>query len=321
MTERYLLTGGLGHLGQTITGQLLEKGEKVRLFDLAAPQTRHPDIEYVQGDITDPVAVAKACEGRDVVMHLAARVPQARLAPEIFRKINVGGTKNALEGAIAAGARRFVFASTIEIYGPHRDNPVREDSKLNFTGEYSRNKWEGEEMIRRAVAEKKIEAVMLRMPLLLGPGKSEERGHLLLFAAIHRNLPVPLPSPRSAPYSAVAVDDAASAFVLAAHAKGANGEAMNIAAPDTPPALQLFRQFAKAAGSRSIILPVPQVFVRPAVELAKRLDINGIPPELLDYVFTGGGYSIDKARRVIGYAPKYTCLEALLRSYRAKYPD
>ncbi|MEW6775654.1 MAG: NAD-dependent epimerase/dehydratase family protein [Bdellovibrionota bacterium] len=321
MSERYLITGGLGHLGQAITGQLLEKGEKIRLFDVAAPKGRRTDVEYVQGDITDASAVARACEGCQIVMHLAARVPQARLAPEAFRKVNVLGTKNAMEGAIQAGAKRLVFASTIEIYGPHTDRPVREDSKLHFAGEYSRNKWAGEEMIREAVAAKRIEAVMLRMPLILGPGKSEERGHLLLFAAIHRNLPVPLPSPPDAPYSAVAVDDAASAFLLAAHAPNANGEAMNIAAPDTPPALQLFRDFTKAAGSRSRIFSVPQFLVRPAVALAKRFDIKGLPPELLDYVFTGGAYSIEKARKVIGYAPHYTCLEALLRSYRAKYPS
>ncbi len=161
---------------------------------------------------------------------------------------------------------------------------------------------------------------MLRMPLLLGPGLSEERGHLILFSLLHRNLPILLPCPPRVPYSGVAVEDAASAFLLAANAPAANGEAMNIAAPDSPEILGLLRKLARVVGSHSSIVSAPQFLVRPAVALAKRADIKGLPPELLDYVFTGGAFVIDKARRLIGYAPQYTCLDALARAYAAKYP-
>src|SRR5947209_16578769 len=83
-------------------------------------------MEYQQGDVRDPEALRRAFEGADVVVHLAFMIT-GNASRETIRGINVEGTLNTFEAAAAAGARRFVYASSVAAYGFHRDNPVGMD--------------------------------------------------------------------------------------------------------------------------------------------------------------------------------------------------
>src|SRR5262249_61703358 len=114
-----LVTGATGLLGSHIVEQLRKQGKSVRVLLRRGADRSWLDtqgVEYVQGDVTDPVSLRQACEGVDVVYHAAARVGD--WGPwEEFQRITIDGTQNLVDAGIAAGVRRFVHVSSISVYG------------------------------------------------------------------------------------------------------------------------------------------------------------------------------------------------------------
>ena len=315
-----LVTGGSGVLGQALTRALLDRGEKVRIFDLRPPEPLPGGAEFVRGDVRGRKAAMAACAGCDGVFHLAACMPQARLGPADFWAVNVGGTLNLLDGCVRHRVRRFVFASTIEIYGPQRRLPLAEDAAKLFTGTYSRNKWECEAHCQSYRRSYGLEVSMIRMPMIFGPGFYHEKTTLTLFERVRKGRIIPIPGRPGIPYSCVAASDAAAAFLLASDREEADGEAFNIAAPDSPTVREFLEGFIRTVGSRSRTVVVPAWLIEPGLRLLYSLDITPplirTPPELIPFAFTGGAYSIDKARRLLGYVPELTCAEAVAATYR-----
>jgi UDP-glucose 4-epimerase len=115
-----LVTGGSGFIGSHLVDRLLEAGHDVRNFDLVESPYHSPrDVETVVGDLGDADAVRRAVSGRDAVLHLAALadVDQVTRDPARADRVNVRGTQSLLDGVRAAGTARFVYASTIWVYG------------------------------------------------------------------------------------------------------------------------------------------------------------------------------------------------------------
>jgi UDP-glucose 4-epimerase len=115
---KVLVTGGSGFIGSHVVDKLLDAGHEPRILDLV-PSPYHPEVETVLGDLGDPATVAQALEGCDAVLHLAAvaDVDQVATDPALTDRVNTGGTQVLLEGAREAGIKRFVYASTIWVYG------------------------------------------------------------------------------------------------------------------------------------------------------------------------------------------------------------
>ncbi len=308
-------------MGRALVKKLLEEGVKVRVYDLKPPPEEFRErVEFQQGDIRDREKVVKACENAEVIYHLAANMPQARLPDQGFWDLNVGGTINVLEGLLKYGGRRLVFASTIEIYGIHTEFPVLEESEKRFTGIYSRNKWECEQRLMDARAKHKIEAVFPRMPMIFGPGFWHEKSMLTMFRLIRYSLPVPVPGFPKALWACVSGDDAAHAFFLAGKVKGADGEPFNVQAETTGAYLEVLNAVIRLAGSRSRPIVIPAWLVEAGVNLAGKYDLLSTPPELVRFALVGGDYSIEKAKRVLGFKPKHSAGEAIYSAYSWVYP-
>lgn len=318
----HLITGGSGVLGRALAQALLAQGRQVRIFDLKEPPAElQGQVEFFRGSILDPEAVRQAAAGAEVVHHLAASLPQARLSAQGFWEINVGGTLNAAQGAQQAGARRLVFASTIEIYGVHypHEFPVTEDSERRFTGVYSRNKWECEERLLEFQARTGLEVCFLRMPMIFGPGFYHEPSMILLFRLIRRGWPVPIAADPQAPWASVSAADAAQGFVLAAQKREAVGQAFNLAAAEAPPCRELVQQLIGAVGSRSRPLVLPKRLLETGINLIERWELGPTPAELVRFALTGGVYSIDKAHKLLGYQPRHRALEGMLQAYHSLF--
>jgi nucleoside-diphosphate-sugar epimerase len=318
----HVVTGGSGLLGRALAERLLEQGKDVRIYDRKDPPDEiRNHVEFQQGDIRDRDAVVRACAGAEVVHHLAANMPQAKLSARGFWEINVVGTLNACEGVLKHGARRLVYASTIEIYGVHTSFPVKEDSELRFTGIYSRNKWECEGRLLDTRKKQGLEVVFLRMPMIFGPGFWHERSMLTLFWLIHKGWPVPVPGYPDAPWAGVSARDVAQAFFLASKVKEADGEAFNIQAENSPPYVEVLKDVCKLAGSRSRPFLIPPWLVERFVKFIERYDPLPTPAELVRFAMVGGDYSIEKAKRILGYKPGLSVAEAIFSAYQWLYPD
>lgn len=127
---KVLVTGGAGYVGSMLVPMLLEKGHTVRAVDWLAhggqsllPVWSHPKFEFIKGDLRDQQVVARALDGMDSVVHLAAIVgdPACARDPELARSVNQDASLDILERAQTAGVKRFIFASTCSNYGRMKD--------------------------------------------------------------------------------------------------------------------------------------------------------------------------------------------------------
>src|SRR5437773_4839138 len=148
---KVLVTGGAGYIGAVLVPHLLENRCRVRVLDnlmygggTLLPNVRHPNFEFVRGDVRDERSVRDALQGCDAVIHLAAIVgfPACRKYPDLAVSVNVDGTKAV---AKAAGNQRpILFGSTGSNYGALTDEICTEESPLNPLSLYGKTKTEAE---------------------------------------------------------------------------------------------------------------------------------------------------------------------------------
>jgi nucleoside-diphosphate-sugar epimerase len=177
-----LITGGSGYIGSLLAKELLENGHGVRVLDsllhgqedIAAEQEQ-AGIEVVRGDIRDADARAKALEGAEAVVHLAAIVgdPACALDPEVSNDVNVKATESLVADAKAAGVSRLVFASTCSNYGRMADPtvPITEDGELRPVSLYAEQKVGMEKLILGDGSSNSLSPTCLRFATVYGVGR------------------------------------------------------------------------------------------------------------------------------------------------------
>ncbi len=279
-------------------------------------------MEYHRGDVRDPEALRDAFDGADVVVHLAFLVTGAA-SGEVIRSINVGGTLNAFRAAAAVGARRFVYASSVAAYGFHPDNPigmteewpVRPAARLF----YAQEKAELELLLQ---AEADLSAgpalYLLRPPIVLGPhavgaksllpGPLAPLGRSLAGRVGRLPLPVPVLVPLL-PLQVVHEEDLGHAFRQCIVAAGPPG-AYNLAAEGILTAADVAREFG--------LLPLP-LPAGPAQLAARAMAALPFLPPAAKWVEAAGHPAImdtSRAKRELGWAPRFTALEALRDTVR-----
>jgi NAD dependent epimerase/dehydratase len=182
---RVLVTGADGFIGSHLAEALLREGAELRAFcfynssgsrgwlDGLAPAVER-EIEFRLGDVRDARFVESACEGIDVVFHLAAliAIPYSYHAPESFLETNVRGTLNVLEGVRRKGCRRLVQTSTSEVYGTPATLPIRETHPLQGQSPYSASKIAADKLVEAYHCSFDVPAVTLRPFNTYGPRQS-----------------------------------------------------------------------------------------------------------------------------------------------------
>lgn len=278
-------------------------------------------LDYRRGDVRDAEALRTAFEGADVVVHLAFLILAG--AQDTTRAINIEGTLNAFRAAAAAGARRFVYASSVAAYGFHPDNPERitEDwvtrpaSRLS----YAQHKAELEHLLEaEAAAHSETELYLLRPPIVLGPDAVGAKATLPAVltpiargvGSVIRHLPrLPAVVP-DLPLQLIHQDDVGEALRLCVVGAGPPG-AYNIAADDVVTAADLAREI----GLRPLSFPGG-----PVAAVARGITRLPHLPSLAGWIETLTHPVImdtTKARTQLGWRPRYSALESL----RATFED
>jgi nucleoside-diphosphate-sugar epimerase len=184
-----LVTGASGFIGSRLAGRLSSEGRAVRCLVRPTSDTSALaalPVELATGALADEGSLRRAAAGCELLVHCAALVSDWATVAEI-REANVSGTRNVLDAAAAAGARRFVHISTTDVYGHPGSGPLTEDRRpAGFANWYAQTKLEAEaEVLAAAVPEKAI----LRPATVYGPGSEDvvgeiaravEGGHMLL---------------------------------------------------------------------------------------------------------------------------------------------
>jgi nucleoside-diphosphate-sugar epimerase len=321
------VTGPTGTFGAGLVPLLQEDDRVARIIGLARrpfdPAERGwTKMAYRQGDVRDRDALLEAFRGADVVVHLAFLIT-GNASRETTRAINVDGTLNVFQAAAAAGARRFVYASSVAAYGFHRDNPelITEDWPTRPAARlfYAQEKAELEELLRNAAdAEPELALYLLRPPVVLGPNaigaKDVLPGPLAplgrrLFGRPRRLLvPVPLPVPEH-PMQFVHEEDVGRALQLCVVGAGPPG-AYNIAGDGVLTAADVAREFG--------VWPIP-LPAAPGQLAARAIARLPFLPPLAEWIEAASRPAImdtTRAKEDLGWQPRYTGLEALRDTLR-----
>jgi UDP-glucose 4-epimerase len=189
--KSYLITGGCGFIGVNLIPRLIDQGARVRVLDnlsLGRREDVEPlGVELQVGDIRDPAAVAKACEGIDTVVHLAAhtRVVESLSDPQLNFEINAIGTLNVLQACRAAGILKMIFASTGGAILGEQEPPVHENMVPRPISPYGASKLVGEAYCSAYTGAYGLKTVALRFSNVYGP-YSYHKGSVV--AQFFRNL-------------------------------------------------------------------------------------------------------------------------------------
>ncbi len=249
-----LVTGGAGFIGSHLVERLLDGGAAVRVLDnlstgslrnlqnaahrlpaqADAPRGagREVRLEVVIGDIRDRQVVRKAARNVDAVFHLAA-LPSAalrRVSPGELQAVNVQGTLNVLEGAVAEGVTRLVFASSSSVYGTPDSLPVSEACALRPESLFAASKLAAETYCRTYGTMHPLDIVALRYFTVYGPRQGNATDGALIPELIETLLErrSALPHDDATAEDLTYVDDAVEATWAAAESPNAAGQAINI---------------------------------------------------------------------------------------------
>jgi nucleoside-diphosphate-sugar epimerase len=314
VARKILITGGSGFLGINLVRHLLAKGETdLRSLDLAPfdyPERGRVDIRA--GDIRDPAAVAAAMRGVNWVVHTAAALPLYR--KEDILSTDVDGTRNLLAAAAAAGVERFVHVSSTAVYGIPDHHPLLETDRLQGVGPYGEAKILAEEECLKA-RRQGLCVPIVRPKSFIGP---ERLGVFALFydwARDGRNFPM-IGSGRNR-YQLLDVEDLCEAIWLCLTLDRAKvDDVFNIGAAEFTTMREDYQAVLDEAGRGRRIVGFPARPVIWALRFLEALHLSPLYKWVYETACEDSFVSIEKAQRVLGFAPKHSNKDALVRNYR-----
>jgi len=310
-----LVTGSTGFTGGYLVRALVEAGYPVRVIVRSAAKaaTLPRGVEVLEADIKDAAAVARAAEGVGIIYHLAAAYREASHRESAYRQVNVGATQNLLQAAAIHGVERFVHCSTVGVLGHVANPPADETTPYSPGDPYQRTKCEAEVLALAFARERRVPVTVARPTAIYGPG---DQRLLKMFRMIANGTFVIL-GKGDVYYHMVYIDDLVDGLRLLAHHPAAVGEVFILGG-------ERYYTLKTIAGMTAEYLEVPPPRlhlpawpVQMAGTLCEKICVPlGIEPPIyrrrVDFFTKSRAFSIEKARRILGYHPMIS-LEAGLR--------
>jgi nucleoside-diphosphate-sugar epimerase len=304
-----LVTGGSGYFGNLLVAKLLDRGDRVRVFDILDADDRPAEVEFIQGDIRDKQAVATAVEGTDAVHHNVAMVPLAK-DKDAFWSVNSNGTLNLLEASRAAGVGKVVYTSSSAVFGVPDRLPVDEYCTPRPAEAYGKAKLAGEEMCWR-FADDGLDVSIVRPRTIMGHGRLGIMQ--ILFDWISQGRNVPVFDGGHNKYQFVHADDLAEACIRASDRAGPR--AYNIGADRYGSMRETLEALCEHAGTGSRVKSVPSA---PAVAAMKLTSALGLSPLGAYHSLMYGEdmyFDQSRAHEELGWSARYSNEEMFIESY------
>ena len=317
MTRRILVTGASGFVGHALTAHLLAlDANEVIAMTRVKPANRLVGARYVAtGDLTSATLGPAALDGTDVIVHAAARVhvlnDDTEKSAAEFDRVNVTVTLELARQAVAAGVRRFVFLSSIGVNGVQTDigKPFTEADLPQPHNPYAYSKLKAEQGLRHLSAQTGLEVVIIRPPLVYGPGV--RANFAALMRGVQRGWPLPLACVRNL-RSMVAMDNLVSFIATCIdHPQAANrtflvSDGQDISSPD------LVRGLAQALGVAARLVPVPVS----ALQFVGRTLGKG---DVIQRICGSLRVDISRARQLLAWEPAISMDEGLRRAVKGMH--
>ncbi len=300
-------------MGINLARHLLAHGQQVVSLDLADfSYPERSQISEIQGDIRDAVTVNLAMQGVDIVVHTAAALPL--YSPEDIYSTDIDGSRNVLQAAYEHKVERLIHISSTAVYGIPDHHPLYESDKLEGVGPYGESKVLVEQLCQE-YRDKGMCIPIIRPKSFVGP---ERLGVFALFydwAKDGKNFPV-LGS-GSNRYQLLDVEDLCDAIYLTATlACDQVNDVFNIGAADFTTLKEDYQAVLDYAGYGRRIVSIPAAPAIWTLRELEKLHMSPLYRWVYETVTEDSFVSIEKAVRVLGYAPKYSNKQALIRNYQ-----
>lgn len=335
LAEKVLVTGGGGFLGRAIVRRLIDRGDDVRsLARNFYPELEEMGVDQVQGDISNSETVARACEDRTIVYHVAAKPPPWGKY-EDYHQTNVLGTQNIIDSCLNQNQSRLIYTSSPSVVHNGQDIEGADESMpypKKFSTHYAKTKAIAEQLVVKASLNK-LKTIILRPHKIWGPGDNQIHTRLVARAKKLKQI-----GDGENLIDVTYIDDAADAHVLAAdklkECPDLSGNIYFISQGEPVLAWYMVNEFLKAAGYSPVKKSVPfrvawvtgalLELIYKILHLSKEPYITRF---LAETVSQSNWFNISAAKKDLGYNPKVTTAEGLkrledwLKSSQAKGAD
>ncbi len=305
---KVLVTGASGFIGCALCKRMLTEGCKIRgtfRFDSDTRQIPNGVEAFSIRSIDSETKWNDALAGIDTIVHLAARV---HVMDDVssdpfteYRKVNVEGTKHLAIEAAKAGVKRFIYISSVKVNGGGRASAYTEEDKEAPEDPYGLSKWEAEQELGKISTATDIEVVILRPPLVYGPGVKANFYNLLKF--VDRRIPFPLASVNNR-RSFIYLGNLIDAIITCINHSEPAGQTFLICDGEDVSTPELIRKIASALGKPARLFHIPLLLMRITGKLIGK---SAAIDRLL------GSLMVDstKIRKELGWKPPYTMEQGL----------
>lgn len=311
---KVLVTGGSGFLGINLIRYLLERNYEIVNLDLV--EFDYADcrnkIQSTVGDIRHRTTVEKLIKGVDMVVHCAAALPL--YTPEEIYTTDVEGTRLMLEESRKAGVKRFVHISSTAVYGIPDHHPLYETDKLDGVGPYGKAKIQAEEECLK-FREKGMCVPIIRPKSFIGP---ERLGVFALFYDWAKDgHGFPMIGSGNNRYQLLDVEDLCEMIyqTLVQDEKHVN-DTFNIGAKEFTTMKEDYQAVLDQAGFGKKITGLPEMPIIWTLRLLEALHLSPLYKWVYETASKDSFVSIEKAEKILGYKPKYSNKDALIRNYK-----
>ncbi len=309
---KYFITGGSGFLGINMIRYLLQRGHEVVSYDLLPFDYPEKDkIKWIVGDIRNPKFLTESMKGSDAVIHMAAALPL--YSTEDIRTTDIDGTRNVCQASLDNGIQRMVHISSTAVYGIPDHHPLFETDKLDGVGEYGKAKIAAEK-ICEDYRKKGITIPILRPKSFIGP---ERLGVFALFydwASTGHGFPM-IGSGNNR-YQLMDVEDFCDGIYLASTLPTEKvNDVFNFGAKEFTTMKEDYQAVLDKAGFGKKITGFPAWPMIWTLRILEALHLSPLYKWVYETASKDSFVSIEKAERVLGWRPKYSNKDALIRNY------
>lgn len=317
---KVLVTGASGFVGRAACTWLVAQGLEVVGAVRHTPAQPVTGVDYrIVGDLDACTDWRTALAGVEGVIHCAARVHVMHETADdplaAFRSANVAGTERLARQAVVAGVKRLVFISSIKVNGEETAPPLSQGEKGNFREDdapapqdpYGQTKWEAETMLARVAQETGLQVVIVRPPLVYGPGVKGNLARLLSW--VERGVPLPLAGIRNA-RSLIGIDNFTSALQACLTHPAAAGRTYLVRDGEDVSTPELVRRLGRHLGKPARLFALPAPLLEGLAGLVgRRADVQRLTGSLV--------VDDSRIRRELDWVPPHTLDEGLAQMTRA----
>jgi len=307
------VTGATGFIGAPLCLYLQQRGHLVTAIVRSPSKwlTEHNITQRVVVDLDQPNFISRELTGADTVIHLAARVHQMKDreggAGTLYRQTNTEMAHRLASEAAKAGVSRFVFVSTVKVHGEHTaGSPFKPGDSVKPIGEYACSKYDAELALQQVSSQSGMELVIVRPPLVYGPGVKGNFRTLL--RAVHSGWPLPLRACRNR-RSLVGLSNMLSILEHCATSDGAAGQILLPSDLEDLSTPELIQRLASALGRKPLLFSIPLPLLRLFALLSGRSSLYSRLCDSLQVDSTN-------LQTVLGWQPVSTVDEELARTAR-----